>query len=127
MPPRRQRIKSTKSTTIMFKGGRIAASEDELLQRIFWRSQELALEAKIFLKAVIKSEPIGIPVSEWRKWIQKRPISLGQFYNMIKGLTGSGLIEKREGAWHLSTGFLRELEQMVVLYSAMTGIQHRLK
>ena len=120
-------MRPTRSTTLMFKGGRIPASEDELFQRIFWRSPDLALEAKIFFKSVIKSEPMGIPVSDWKKWTEKRPISLGQFYNMIKGLVGSGLVEKRDGAWHVSTGFLRELEQMIVLYSAMTSIQHRLK
>ena len=52
-------------------------------------------------------------------------MSVGQFYNMIHGLVGAGFIEKKDSRWHLSTGFLRELEQMVSVYSSEAGLTHQ--
>jgi len=53
-------------------------------------------------------------------------MSVGQFYNMIHGLVGAGFIEKKDSRWHLSGGFLRELEQMLTVYSTESGLQYRL-
>ncbi len=53
-------------------------------------------------------------------------MSVGQFYNMIHGLVGSGFIEKKDSRWHLSSGFLRELEQMLTVYSTESGLRYQL-
>ena len=51
---------------------------------------------------------------------------MGQFYNMIHGLVGAGFIEKRDSKWHLSNGFIHELEQMHNVYSNESGLKPRL-
>ncbi|HDN17656.1 hypothetical protein B6U74_02005 [Candidatus Bathyarchaeota archaeon ex4484_205] len=119
--------KSSKCTTLLLKSGRVPATVDELFERVFWKSITLATEAKIFFLKLIEMEPDGFPVSRWKEWTERRKLSTGSFYNMLHGLEGAGFIEKREGAWHVSRGFLRELEQMVILYTSLTGYEHRLK
>jgi hypothetical protein len=48
---------------------------------------------------------------------------VGQFYNMIHGLVGAGFIEKRESKWHVSSSFIRELENMLSVYSSASQPQ----
>jgi|YelNatPaOPRAMG01_1025707.scaffolds.fasta_scaffold34340_4 hypothetical protein len=124
---RRTRDKATRRTTLMLKGGRVAITLDELFQRIFWRSPELANEAREFCRMLLESEPQGLPTSSWKNWTMRRNISVGQFYNMAHGLIGAGMVEKRNRAYHISSGFMRELEQMLMLYSSFTGFESRLK
>jgi len=109
----------------MLKGGRVAITLDELFQRIFWRSTELASEAREFSKYLLESEPQGLNVGSWKTWIRKRNLTVGQFYNMIHGLVGAGMLEKRSGSWHVSSGFMRELEQLLMIYSSFTGFETR--
>ena len=54
-------------------------------------------------------------------------MSVGQYYNMLRKLIGAGFIEKRGGMWRISSNFLRELEQLIILYSAESGFEHRLR
>ena len=54
-------------------------------------------------------------------------MSVGQFYNMIHGLVGAGFIEKRDSKWHMSGGFMQELEQMMRVYSSESGYEPKLK
>ncbi|MEM3712604.1 MAG: hypothetical protein QXR97_03595 [Thermoproteota archaeon] len=125
--PRRGRVREErKGTTVLFKAGRVPATVDEMFSRIFWRSPLLASEAKVFCEELVSREPSGISTKEWKNWIKKRRITVGQFYNMIRGLVGAGVIEKREGSWHISTGFLRELEQFIIIYTSLTNFKHRL-
>ncbi len=109
----------------MFKAGCIPASTRELFRRIFWKSEELALEAELFWQELKKRG--GMPIKEWRKWVQRRNMSVGQYYNMLRKLIGAGFIEKRGGMWRISSNFLRELEQLIILYSAESGFEHRLR
>ena len=90
---------------------------------MFWKSDFLASEAQNFWHEVKRSEPMGLPIQAWKDWISKRSMSVGQFYNMIHGLVGAGFIEKKDSRWHLSGGFLRELEQMVAVYSSESGLR----
>ncbi len=125
--PRRGKIgRERRGTTILFKAGRVPATVDELFSRIFWRSPLLASEAKVFCEELVAREPSGISTREWRIWVKKRRITVGQFYNMMRGLMGAGIVEKREGSWHISTGFLRELEQFIIIYTSLTNFKHRL-
>lgn len=125
--PRRGRVKrDRRGTTILFKAGRIPATVEEMFSRIFWRSPLLASEAKVFCEELLSRGASGMSVSEWKKWIGRRKITVGQFYNMIRGLVGAGVVEKRDGYWHVSTGFLRELEQFIIIYTSFTDFKHRL-
>ncbi len=69
---------------------------------------------------------MGLPIQAWKDWISKRGMSVGQFYNMIHGLVGAGFIERKESRWHLSSGFLRELEKMLGVYSTESGLKSEL-
>lgn len=124
---RRARERATRKTTVMLKGGRVAVTLDELFQRIFWRSPGLANEAKEFCQMLVKREPQGLPTSSWKEWTGRRNLSVGQFYNMTHGLIGAGIVERRNRAYHISSGFMRELEQMLMLYSSFTGFESRLR
>jgi len=111
----------------LFKAGNLPSTPDELFRRVFWKSDFLAGEAHNFWKEVKKVEPSGLPIQAWKDWISKRGMSVGQFYNMIHGLVGAGFIEKRDSKWHMSEGFMQELEQMMKVYSSESGYEHRMK
>jgi hypothetical protein len=123
MPRRATRGLPKQKTTILFKAGNLPSTPSELFQRVFWKSDFLAGEAQNFWREVKKSEPMGLPIQAWKDWISKRGMSVGQFYNMIHGLVGAGFIEKKESRWHLSGGFLRELEKMLTVYSTESGLK----
>jgi len=91
---------------------------DDLCKRVFWKSDFLAREAGSFWREVKKKEPTGMPIQAWKDWTNKHEMSVGQFYNMIHGLVGAGLIGKREARWHLTDGFSRELEEMLKIYGS---------
>jgi hypothetical protein len=116
-----------RKTTILFKAGNISASPEELFRRVFWKSDFLAGEAQNFWREVKKSEPVGLPIQAWKYWVSKRGLSVGQFYNMIHGLVGAGFIEKRDSRWHLSRGFVREIQQMLAIYSSIYSSESSLK
>ena len=122
MPRRAVRGPPKQKTTILFKAGNLPNSTDELFRRVFWKSDFLASEAQNFWKEVRKSEPAGLPIQAWKDWIAKRSMSVGQFYNMIHGLVGAGFIERRDSRWRISAGFLRELDQMLTVYSSESGL-----
>ena len=126
MPRRAARGPPKQKTTILFKAGNLPSNPDELFRRVFWKSDFLAAEAHNFWREVKKAEPAGLPIQAWKDWIGKRGMSVGQFYNMIHGLVGAGFIEKKDSRWHLSGGFLRELEQMLTVYSAESGLRYQL-
>src|SRR5216683_1705745 len=113
MPRTATRHPSEPKTTVLFKGGTPPISIDDLFKRVFWKSDFLAREASSFWREVKKMEPTGMPIQAWKDWIAKRNMSVGQFYNMIHGLVGAGLVERRESKWHLSDGFTRELKEML--------------
>lgn len=92
---------------------------------MFWKSDFLANEAQNFWREIKQSEPVGLPIQTWKDWISKRGMSVGQFYNMIHGLVGAGFIEKHDSKWHLSHGFIRELDQMLTVYSNESGLKSR--
>lgn len=127
MPRRAVRRPPVQKTTILFKAGNLPSSPDELFRRVFWKSEFLASEAHNFWKEVRKAQPSGLPIQTWKDWISKRSMSVGQFYNMIHGLVGAGFIEKRDSKWHLSEGFMRELEEMMRVYSSESGYETRMK
>ncbi len=89
---------------------------DDLFKRVFWKSDFLAGQARSFWREVKKTEPMGLPIQAWKDWITNREMSVGQFYNMIHGLLGAGLIVRRESKWHLSDGFTHELKGMLKAY-----------
>ncbi len=105
-------------TTVLFKGGTPPKSMDDLFKRVFWKSDFLAREAGSFWREVKKKEPTGMPIQAWKDWTNKHEMSVGQFYNMIHGLVGAGLIGKREARWHLTDGFSRELGEMLKIYGS---------
>ncbi len=107
----------------MFKAGVVAAGIDEMFRRVFWKSQFLAKEAQTFWTEVKSTEPKGLSIQAWRDWGLKRGMSVGQFYNMIHGLVGAGMLERRKTEWHISSGFLNELEQLTILYAQQAGYQ----
>ncbi|SRR5712692_7908375 len=118
VPRRATRHPSEPKTTVLFKGGTQSKSADDLFKRVFWKSDFLAREADSFWREVKKTEPTGMPIQAWKEWVAKREMSVGQFYNMIHGLVGAGLIGKRKAKWHLSDGFSRELEEMLKIYNS---------
>lgn len=124
LPRRAIRGPPKQKTTVLFKAGNLPGSSEELFRRVFWKSDFLASEAQNFWREVKKSEPVGLPIQAWKEWISKRSMSVGQFYNMIHGLVGAGFIEKKESRWRISGGFLRELEQMLTVYSSESGLSH---
>ncbi len=101
---------------MLFKGGTPPTSIHELFKRVFWKSDFLAREASSFWRELKQTESKGMPVQAWKEWTNKRKMSVGQFYNMIHGLLGAVLIEKREAKWHLSNGFTHELKEMLKAY-----------
>lgn len=126
MPRRAIRRPPKQKTTVLFKAGNVPATTDELFRRIFWKSELLGSEGMVLWREIKSREPQGMSIRLWKEWISKRNLSVGQFYNIIHGLVGGGLLEKRGTDWHVSTSFMRELEQMLLIYSAETGYAHRL-
>ncbi len=77
----------------MFKAGKRPGSTNALFRRVFWKSKFLASEAHRFWREVQRAEPTGLPVQAWKDWIAKHEMSVGQFYNVIRGLVGAGFID----------------------------------
>ncbi len=127
VPRRAVRRPAKQKTTILFKAGNLPSTPEELFRRVFWKSDFLAGEAHNFWREVKKAEPGGLPIQAWKDWISKRGMSVGQFYNMIHGLVGAGFIDKRDSKWHMSEGFMQELEQMMKVYSSESGYEPRMK
>ncbi len=79
----------------------------------------MASEAFSFWKQVRRAEPTGLPVQTWKDWVSKHEMSVGQFYNMIHGLLGAGMIERRESRWHISDRFPAKLKATLNIYARM--------
>jgi len=107
------------STTIIVKKrkkDRITMSRDpmlELSKRIF-RNRKTQKRAKAFLSDIIdrKIEDNPLMSTEWKKYIKKWDISRSSFYSMRNQLIGAGLIEIRNGEYHPSTQFSKDLIDM---------------
>lgn len=121
--PRLARRPSEPKTTVLLKAGKVPEHAGDVFKRVFWKSEFLAGEAHSFWREVKKSEPAGLPIRTWKAWISKRGMSVGQFYNMIHGLTGAGMIKRRESKWHLSEGFQAELKAMLSIYKSEDGTE----
>ncbi len=119
MPRRATRHPSEPKTTVLLKAGHIPGEAVDIFRQVFWKSDFLAKEALSFWREVKKAEPTGLPIQTWKDWTSKRSMSVGQFYNMIHGLTGAGMVEKRESKWHLRNGFRDSLKTMLRLYASM--------
>ncbi len=104
-------------TTILLRGGTVAASGPALFRRVFWKSAFLAEQAFSFWREVRRLEPEGLQVQAWKDWTLKRHMSVGQFYNMVHGLLGAGLVERKDARWHVSKSFLQEVEAMLQIHS----------
>jgi hypothetical protein len=116
VPRRPTRHPGEPKTTVLLRGGTPSTSIEDLFKRVFWKSDFLAGEAQGFWKEVKKTEPTGLPIQAWKDWTVKRDMSVGQFYNMIHGLLGAGLLQRQGSKWHLSEGFTRELREMLKAY-----------
>jgi len=123
MPRKPTRRPSDPRTTVLFRAGNTPSNPQDLFRRVFWKSDFLAGEAHSFWQEVRRAEPMGLPIQAWKDWISSRRMSVGQFYNMIHGLVGAGFIEKRESKWHVSSSFIRELENMLSVYSSASQPQ----
>jgi hypothetical protein len=111
--------------SILFKAGSIPTTLEDLFERVFWRNSLLAHEAMVFWSH-LKEDPGGFSSRDWKRWVGERGITVGQYYNIMRGLRGAGMIEKRGGRYHVSPRFLAELEQMVRVYSAASGYEPRI-
>ncbi len=121
MPRKPTRHVTEPRTTVMFKAGDAPTEAVEVFRRVFWKSEFLASEAFSFWRQVRKAEPTGLPVQTWKDWVSEHEMSVGQFYNMIHGLLGAGMIEKRGPRWHPSDHFPVELKAMLDIYAGMVG------
>src|SRR6266581_9771779 len=90
MPRRATRHPSEPRTTVLLKAGRVPREVVDIFRQVFWKSDFLAEEALSFWREVKKAEPTGLPIQTWKDWTSRRNMSVGQFYNMIHGLTGAG-------------------------------------
>jgi len=124
MPSRIYRILKDRpkhQALIKMKGGAIPVSLDEVFERVFWKSTLLSNLAAKFWKQVVESGHEGFQVKRHLEWRSEHGLSVGQYYRMIRGLVGTGMIYKKEGCWIAGTGFLRELEQIIALYATTGG------
>ena len=118
MPRRATRHPSEPRTTLLLKAGRVPKESVDIFRQVFWKSDFLAEEALSFWREVKKAEPTGLPIQTWKDWTSRRNLSVGQFYNMIHGLTGAGMVEKRGSKWYLSDGFQESLKTMLRIYAS---------
>ncbi len=125
MPRRATRHPSEPKTTVLFKAGHVPIEAVDVFRRVFWKSGLLAKEALSFWREVKRAEPTGLPLQTWKDWTSKRGMSVGQFYNMIHGLTGAGMVERRESKWHLSHGFQESLKTMLRVYASEKSMERR--
>jgi len=85
----------------------------ELMRRIF-RKEEVALKAVRFLTLVEERQKSGKPlrVEEWEKIMEELKMVRSSFYSMRNKLLGAGMITIRNGEYHLSGAFSKDLVDM---------------
>lgn len=85
----------------------------ELMRRIF-RKDEVALKAVKFLTMVEERQKNGRPlkVEEWEEMMNELGMGRSSFYSMRNKLVGAGMITIRNGEYHLSGAFSKDLVDM---------------
>ncbi|WP_202319468.1 hypothetical protein [Archaeoglobus neptunius] len=85
----------------------------ELMRRIF-RKEEVALKAVKFLTLVEERQKSGKPlkVEEWEEVMEELGMVRSSFYSMRNKLIGAGMISIRNGEYHLSGAFSKDLVDM---------------
>lgn len=85
----------------------------ELCKRIF-RDPNTQRRAKKFLNKIIDRKKSDNPIktSEWKGILDEFEISRSSFYNMRNQLLGAGIIELRNGKYHPSIQFSKDLKNM---------------
>jgi len=107
------------STSIIVRSassGRITQSMDpfyELMRRIF-REERTAMKGKKFIIMISEAEKEGRPLrtSDWEKIMKELEMDRSSFYSMRNKLLGGGLISIRNGEYHLSGMFSKDLVDM---------------
>jgi len=85
----------------------------ELMRRIF-RDEEVAMKAIRFITIIDERQKSGNPlkVGEWEKVMKELDMVRSSFYSMRNRLIGAGMIAVRNGEYHLSGVFSRDLVDM---------------
>ncbi len=85
----------------------------ELMRRIF-RKEDVALKAVKFLTIVEERQKGGKPlkVEEWEEIMEELGMVRSSFYSMRNKLIGAGMITIRNGEYHLSGAFSKDLVDM---------------
>ncbi len=107
------------STSIIVRSAsnaRISQSKNpllELMRRLF-RKEEIALKAAKFVTIVEERQKMGKPlrVDEWEKTIEELEMAKSSFYAMRNKLISAGMITIKNGEYHLSGVFSRDLVDM---------------
>ncbi len=107
------------STSIIVRSAsnaRISQSKNpllELMRRLF-RKEEIALKAAKFVTMVEERQKMGKPlrVEEWEKTIEELDMARSSFYAMRNKLISAGMIAIKNGEYHLSGVFSRDLVDM---------------
>ncbi len=107
------------STSIIVRSAsnaRISQSKNpllELMRRLF-RKEEIALKAAKFVTMVEERQKMGKPlrVEEWEKTIEELEMAKSSFYAMRNKLISAGMITIKNGEYHLSGVFSRDLVDM---------------
>ncbi len=107
------------STSIIIRSAsnaRISQSKNpllELMRRLF-RKEEVALKAAKFVTMVEERQKMGKPlrVEEWEKTAKELDMPHSSFYAMRNKLISAGMIAVKNGEYHLSGVFSRDLVDM---------------
>ncbi|AEA47830.1 hypothetical protein [Archaeoglobus veneficus] len=107
------------STSIIVRSAsnaRITQSKNpflELMRRLF-RKEEVAMKAIRFISMIDERQKAGRPlrVDEWEKVMEELGMVRSSFYSMRNKLLGAGMITIRNGEYHLSGVFSRDLVDM---------------
>ena len=107
------------STSIIIRSAsnaRVSQSKNpllELMRRLF-RKEEVALKAAKFVTIVEERQKSGRPlkVEEWEEIVKELGMAKSSFYAMRNKLIGAGMITIKNGEYHLSGIFSRDLVDM---------------
>ncbi len=107
------------STSIIIRSAssaRISQSKNpllELMRRLF-RKEEIAVKATKFVTIVEERQKIGKPlkVEEWEDTVKELGMRNSSFYAMRNKLIAAGMIAIKNGEYHLSGVFSRDLVDM---------------
>ena len=107
------------STSIIIRSAsnaRISQSKNpllELMRRLF-RKEEIAVKATKFITIVEERQKMGKPlrVEEWENTVKELGMRCSSFYAMRNKLIAAGMIAIKNGEYHLSGVFSRDLVDM---------------